>query len=1095
MNSKRYSFLIILLLCMTVFYSNVSAVGKDKKEKALSKVLGSPSRTFLNINSISTQFYNNGSSDIDPSGNSGLVYPKGSGKTAMFQSGLVWGAYYPGDPQPRVGGSAYRQGLTPGRILPSGAADDPAGSLVRIFRVRPDIYPGGPVVDLSSAAADEGSDPKTVRDQYEADWRDWPYDQGAPGWTDTAGVKHPGVKGASQTIWFVNNDLSAQNTTYMYGAQPLGIEQQVTVWAYAQTGALGNMLFRRYKLINKSNVSFDSMYVSQWADPDLGNATDDFSGCDTLLSLGYTYNAQATDATYNPLPPPAIGFDFFQGPVLKGVAGQDRNKNGVDDAEDYAIKNNQKIGPGWINLPMTSFYYFANGDASVTDPTQGSPEGSTQFYRFFKGQIGKTGVPFADPSGKVTPFVLSGDPTTRSGWVDGVSLPAGDRRMGLASGPFTMAPGDTQEVVVAEIVAGATTTPFVDRLAAIGLLKFYDKLAQNAYDNFFAIASPPPAPAVKTVELDKEIVLNWGDDESAVMRTESSDELGYKFQGYNVYQLPSASADLSSGKRIATFDINDGIGKILDEYFDANSGVVLTKVVQFGTDNAVKRFLDIKNDDLNGGTPLINGVRYYYAVTAYSFKDKAAPNNLESTPTIFTVVPKPPAPGTRYSQSHNDTLFAAHTAGVSDGSAMALVLNPQKLTGHTYKVSFTQDTLGNYLWSLKDSTANTVLLKDQTNQSGDEEYQYVDGMEVKVLGPPVGVKEYTVPSGTRRFTSSGGTGLGFEGWGGAIGFASPRSVFGDGTFFIKVADIKNVLLKLAKVDTTTWNPTFDPADPNVSYGYRWGRGFGSGVPADPKFAPYIVNPSGGYSFQDFTKSVPLSAWDVTTDPAHPRRLAVGFLENNAVNGLVDGKWWPGDYNVYDNTAATGPREWLFIFDADYSETVNPAFATEVTGGDQPIMYFLTVNRRGSVPFSEEGTGTDQFEIIANYVNTTADQFVFTAKAPTYSTATAKTDVNHINVWPNPYYGVNPQEINKYNRFVTFNHLPPKAKIRIFNLAGVLVRTIDHIADQNERWDLANQSGLPVASGLYIAYIDMPDLGVTKTLKIAIIQEQQILDRF
>jgi hypothetical protein len=49
--------------------------------------------------------------------------------------------------------------------------------------------------------------------------------------------------------------------------------------------------------------------------------------------------------------------------------------------------------------------------------------------------------------------------------------------------------------------------------------------------------------------------------------------------------------------------------------------------------------------------------------------------------------------------------------------------------------------------------------------------------------------------------------------------------------------------------------------------------------------------------------------------------------------------------------------------------------------------------------------------------------------------------------------------------------------------------------QYQKWDLNNNDGLPVASGLYIAYIDMPDLGKTKTLKFSIIQEQQILDRF
>jgi hypothetical protein len=35
----------------------------------------------------------------------------------------------------------------------------------------------------------------------------------------------------------------------------------------------------------------------------------------------------------------------------------------------------------------------------------------------------------------------------------------------------------------------------------------------------------------------------------------------------------------------------------------------------------------------------------------------------------------------------------------------------------------------------------------------------------------------------------------------------------------------------------------------------------------------------------------------------------------------------------------------------------------------------------------------------------------------------------------------------------------------------------------------------VGSGLYVAHIEMPAVGATKILKVAIIQEQQILDRF
>jgi hypothetical protein len=49
--------------------------------------------------------------------------------------------------------------------------------------------------------------------------------------------------------------------------------------------------------------------------------------------------------------------------------------------------------------------------------------------------------------------------------------------------------------------------------------------------------------------------------------------------------------------------------------------------------------------------------------------------------------------------------------------------------------------------------------------------------------------------------------------------------------------------------------------------------------------------------------------------------------------------------------------------------------------------------------------------------------------------------------------------------------------------------------QFKTWDLQNESGFPVASGMYIAFIDMPNIGMTKTLKLGVIQEQEFLHHF
>jgi hypothetical protein len=1111
---KKLKYLLIVLVGI-IFLLPLDLSAKDNgknKRPVMAKTQGSQVVTSrMDINNLNALEANNGYSDYNLNSNlEGTEYPKGSGKTAVFQSGFLWGGFIAGDAQVRVGGSAYRTGLQPGPII-NGAAADPTSSKYSIYRVRPDVYPGGPSVDLSSDAALEGLSEATLLAQYQSDWTNWPAagtanDLGAP-FKDVngdgkyePGIDIPGVPGADQTIYYVANDLSTTQVYNLYGAKPLGLELHATFWAYAQSGAIGNMYFKKWNLINKGANTIDSMFVSFWADVDLGASGDDLVGCDTTLSLQYCYNGASSDAVYAPLPPPADGFDFFQGPLVKG------------SSTDVAIFNGQ-YKPGYRNLPMTAAYFFVNGDANFGDPPQGDPSGSTQFYHFFNGEYGLSGTPFVDPDGNLTKFAFSGDPVAGTGWLDGVALPAGDRRQGMASGPFTLAPQDTQEVVVAEVFAGAL--PSVNYLQAVTLLKTYDKTAQNAYDHFFNLPSAPPAPKLTVVASNNKVVLDWGEDINSVAATESSniaDQIdsvdangggSYKFEGYNVYQFPYKGASSSVAKLLATFDVVDGVTTI--PYTDPATREVEHSIsIQNGSDSGIKRSFTVKSDAFNSNKPLNNGTSYYFAVTAFSYNPRGVPQSLENPVSMVSVIPQSANPGVNYTYNVGDTIIATHTAGVSQGNVLPLILNPKLLTGDQYKVTF--DTVGGSItWSLTDVTKNQVILTKQSNQSGDDNYQTVAGMEIKVTGPPVaGMNSggqgvgWDIPKGTRRFTwgtTSLLTGYGLEGFSGAIGWASPDYLYNGDPESVPASALCNTLLTLAQVtDTTLFNPTFpSTSDVNLSFGYRYLR-HASTAAQDPRFTPYIVNPTGGYAFQDFAQTVPMSAWNVD-DPAHPSRLAIGYLENNVDGGLVDGKYWPPDYTQLDQATT---REFLWIFQAPYTTTVDSKYAIDALSTDTPIpvMWFGIFSRRGPAAFSPSGTGADQFLIYANHINTINDQFVFTAVAPTSSTAQAKKDVNSINVFPNPYYGVNSQETTKYAKFVTFNHLPATATIRIFNLAGIQVRVLNHTdGTQFQQWDLNNESGLPVASGLYIVYVDMPGIGATKILKAAIIQEQQFPDHF
>ena len=101
-------------------------------------------------------------------------------------------------------------------------------------------------------------------------------------------------------------------------------------------------------------------------------------------------------------------------------------------------------------------------------------------------------------------------------------------------------------------------------------------------------------------------------------------------------------------------------------------------------------------------------------------------------------------------------------------------------------------------------------------------------------------------------------------------------------------------------------------------------------------------------------------------------------------------------------------------------------------------------------------------------------------------------MGRVGVYPNPYYAFNPQESSTTVKFVTFNKLPARATLRIFNLAGQMVRVLEkNDASQFLRWDLNNKDNFPVASGMYIVYVDMPEINATKILKVAIIQEQEV----
>ncbi|MCK4530998.1 MAG: hypothetical protein KAU44_07450, partial [Candidatus Marinimicrobia bacterium] len=351
-------------------------------------------RTLSNISNWACWVYYTGGSAHSPSGSSGGIYPRGT-TGAIYQDGLLWGGKYDtnkdgiGD-EIRVGGANYNIGTVPGRVITGGdygeavVADlsDPA---VRLYRIRPDHYylthedliQDAAELNMIGPSSVTEAMTQEIMDQYALDWEEWPAEWGAPYYDEdddgifTLGVDEPGIAQADQVVWYVVNDYSATATTSLYGSQPIGIELQTTIWAYDQERVrLGQIIFKSYKLINKSNSLVTDMYLAQWSDPDIGYYGDDFCGCDTVLNLGYAYNGDNSDSKFDSfnIGIPAAGYDLLQGPM-------------VESPGDTAIFD-LKPREDHKNLDMTSFSVFTH---STWDPDPFDYYMTLYFYTLMRG--------------------------------------------------------------------------------------------------------------------------------------------------------------------------------------------------------------------------------------------------------------------------------------------------------------------------------------------------------------------------------------------------------------------------------------------------------------------------------------------------------------------------------------------------------------------------------------------------------------------------------------------------------------------------------------------------------------------------------------
>ncbi len=1060
----------------------------------------------LDVNNVRARLFNIGSIGYGNGAEAQYIAPKASGHSPIYAMG-IWIGGMAGD-NLRVAGSRYDDfEFWPGPLGPDGRPVNPndCSAYDRLYKVsRSDVQN----YEATGQAA--------------SDLADWPYDLGAPvidgdgteGNYNLAGGDRPDLIG-DQAVWWIMNDVG--NAHQSTQAAPIGVEVRVHAFGFNRGGALGDMTFFKYNVTYKGDEPLTDTYFSIFSDPDLGDAADDFVGVDTTLSLGYVYNDTATDDVYGPAP--AAGYDFFQGPIS-------------EDGD---------------TLGVTSFMYFINTrDPNVSDPSLAQEIYNVQ-QGFWKGGQPLTANGLGYQTGgpeTITKFAYPGDPVTGAFWSEvnsdgnGARNQSGDRRLVVSTGPFTLEPGDSQDIVFGVVFAQGA-----DNLSSISALRDADAFAQSLYDVGFNIPSPPPPPplcnpnssnaelhpgsgnCLYASELDGQAHLVWGypstsenylgsfDAVDSFLAEVDVDDKTYTFEGFNIYRYPTSSFASDKREYVATFDIANGVKKVTDPVYDGDVGDFRQQVSARGTDSGLQYNFPLLN--------LTNYTDYYYGVSAYAYSPNSTPKVLESPPTDITIRPSRIASTMGGSSLGGDVTTTDSSAVVvtqnGQGVIMWRVVDPAQLKGSDYTVQMfdvgeecsVEEGQGVLSYSIMRESDGHLILDgcahfNNTGEAYPEQKDVIvaDGIAFSVSGPAPSFR--TIPGSDREafmeITGPGGNPACTLESDGSYSGAYGCALLGGDWIYGSYNSTSEYVVYGPTTRSFERIGLFAPNDFEIRFTER-----------------------GSYAFHPFTTDnvmwVPFEVWDIgptsgfsyvgDNDPADDVQLIPNIFSDNGgecefnVGEIPQdpfGLGWTGTDRIYAYYATNGYDQWeaavapVLEGDDDGCLAIEGVSGHVAFGRNRPLQREIIYTGFEDIS-SMEGTvirflttkshlAGDVFRIATAGIGRTKGD-----------TGVLEASIDDIGIVPNPYRGRSAYETGNEDRRTRFTNMPQTATIRIYTVSGTLVRTLYKDGPSTSLdWNLTTDSNLPVASGMYFIHIDVPGVG-EKVMKFGVINRETNINIF
>lgn len=432
---------------------------------------------------------------------------------------------------PAHGDEGYSYYLAPFKDVNNNGEYDPENGDYPYYDVNNDLCPW---TEDNIALAAQHALPRTPEDLYYY----------GENWWNSNGMIYADhvLKGDETLFWIFNDNAGAHTETQ---GSPIGLEIRAQCFGFATNDDLNNMTFYSYEIINRSTYTLTNTFFSQWVDPDLGYAYDDYVGCDVARGLGYCYNGSNVDGSGQTWAygdqPPAVGVDFFQGPYMD-PDNRDNPRFYPDSAQfigycdrflhsdyvnDQMAINGVNFGDQIIDnerFGMRRFVYHNNDNTVVGDPSV-----AYEYYNMLQGiwkdntkmRYGGNAHASNGGNGPECDFMFPGmtdvcnwgtggvDPNPiqygADGWTEAnVGNAPYDRRFMQSAGPFTLKPGSVNYITVGIPWARASQG---GAQASVELLKLADDKCQSLFENCFKTLDGPDAPDVTIRELENELIL------------------------------------------------------------------------------------------------------------------------------------------------------------------------------------------------------------------------------------------------------------------------------------------------------------------------------------------------------------------------------------------------------------------------------------------------------------------------------------------------------------------------------------------------------------------------------------------------------------